>query len=160
LEDGPCTLFDNLHDAACPRFDQNGATVHHGVSVLPHTVFRRDFIISDTLFRENGADPYILTILIGWASLFDDIGAEAGTLVYPKDPRYTAHDAAHDAAYNRPNRASRSLTIPCPSLNSAGDTLGLAYNWKKHCSHNSSSADKTANHDDSLLGDIDKKTTG
>jgi len=115
--------------------------------VLTHTVFRRDFIIGDTLFRENGADPYILTILIGWASLFDDIGAEAGTLVYPKDPGYTAHDAA----YNRPNRASRSLTIPCPSLNSAGDTLGLAYNWKKHCSHNSSSADKTANHDDSLL---------
>ncbi len=86
--------------------------------------------------------------------MFDDIGAETGTLVYPKDPVYTPNHAANHAANHGPKRASRSFTVPCSPLNSAGNSLGLAYNWKKkHRSHNSSSADKTADHDDSLLGD-------
>ena len=53
-------------------------------------------------------------------SLFDDIGAEAGTLVYPKDPVYTANHAANDAANHGPNRASRSFTVPRPPLTSPG----------------------------------------
>jgi hypothetical protein len=83
--------------------------------------------------------------------LFDDIGSEAGTLVYPKDPVDTANDAADHAAYNCPDRASRSFTVSCTPLDSARDALGLTHNRKKHRSHNSSSADETADHGDSFV---------
>jgi len=86
--------------------------------------------------------------------LFDDIRAEAGTLVYPEDPVYTPNHAADYAAYNRPDRASRSFTLSCTPLDSTGDALRLTHNWKKHRSQNSSGADKTADHGNSfVLGD-------
>src|SRR5215212_8206609 len=146
--------LNDLDDAARSRFDQNCTTVHHGVSMLAYTVFRRHIIVSNAFSRENRTDSYILAILIGWASLFDDIRAEAGTLVYPEDPVYTPNHAADYAAYNRPDRASRSFTLSCTPLDSTGDALRLTHNWKKHRSHNSSSADKTADHNNSfVLGD-------
>jgi hypothetical protein len=160
LEDGPCRSLDNLDDAACSRFDQNCTTVHHGVSTLAYAVFRRHIIVSNAFSRENRTDSYILAILIGWASLFDDIRAEAGTLVYPADLVYTPNHASDYAAYNRPDRASRSFTPSCTPLDSTGDAWRLTHNWKKHRRHNSSSADKTADHGKFLcFGGLGEKTS-
>jgi hypothetical protein len=92
--------------------------------------------------------------------LFDDIGTETGTLVHPKDARYTADHAADHAAYNRAHWASRSFSVPCTPLDSTGDALGLAYNWKKHRSHNGSSADKTTDHGDSLWDEVRRQAVG
>jgi hypothetical protein len=164
LEDGPCRLLNDLDDAACSGFDQNCTTVHHRVSVLTYTVFRRHFVVGHAFSREHRPDPYILSILIGWASLFDDIGAEAGTLVYPKDPRDTTDDAADHAAdhaaHHCPDRASRSFIVPCTALDSARDALGLAYDWKKNRSHNGSSADETADHGNSFCGGLARRQAG
>jgi hypothetical protein len=126
--------------------------------MLSYTVFRRYIVIGNAFSREHRPDPHILAILIGGPSLLDDIGAEAGTLVDPKDPVDAANYAADHAAYDCPDRASRSFTVSCTPFDPAGDALGLAYNWKKHRSHNSSSADKTAVHDDSLFG-VSQKTS-
>jgi hypothetical protein len=64
LENGPFTLFDNLDDAACPRFNQNCTTIHHSVSVLTYTVLGWHVVIGNAFFRENRPNPQILTIVI------------------------------------------------------------------------------------------------
>jgi hypothetical protein len=143
-------LLDNLDDAACSLFDQDRATIHDRVSVLAHTILRRHIVISNTLFRENRADPYIFAILIRRASLFDDIGTEARTLLDPKDAGYAANDPADHATNDCPDRTCRSFTISCTPLNATRDTLGLGCNGKQHRDNNSSSSDKAADHDNSL----------
>jgi hypothetical protein len=82
--------------------------------------------------------------------LLDDIRTEAGTLVYPKDSRHTTNDAADHPANNCPDRPSRSFTIPCTPLDSAGDALGLGRNGNEQCGNKGCGSDKIADHDSSL----------
>jgi hypothetical protein len=82
--------------------------------------------------------------------LFDNVRTEAGTLIYPKDPRHTANHAADYTANDRPYRASRSLTVSCTPLHSTRDTLGLACNWKKHGGSDSRRTNNIADHDNSI----------
>jgi hypothetical protein len=96
-------LFDNLNDAARSRLDQNRATIHHRVSIFACAVLRRHIVIGNTFFRENRPNSQIFAILIRRASLFDDIGTEARTLIDPEDAGY--------AANNGPDRTSRPFTI-------------------------------------------------
>src|SRR5689334_14155945 len=125
-------------------------TIHHGVAMLAYTIFRRHLVVGDAFLGENGPNPHILTILIGWVSLFDNIRTEAGPLVYSKNPSYTAHHAAHDSTDDRAHRPSRPFTISGAPLHSAGDSLGLAYSRKKDRGCNGRRSDKIADHDNSI----------
>jgi hypothetical protein len=97
-------LLDDLDDASCPRFNQNRAAIHYRVPVLAYTILRRDVVIGDTFFRKYHANSYVLAILIRGASLFDDIGTEAGTLVHAENTVHAADDATDHASNNRSNR--------------------------------------------------------
>jgi hypothetical protein len=96
--------------------------------MVAYTILRRHIVIGNAFFRQNRANPYIFAILIRRASLFDDIGTEARTLVDAEDAGYTADDAADHATNNCPYRASRSFTISCAPLDATGDALGLGSN--------------------------------
>jgi hypothetical protein len=144
-------LLNNLDDAACARFDQDRATIHHCVSMLAYTVLRRHIVIGNAFFRENRTNPEILAVLIRRASLFDDIRAEARTLIDTQHAGYAAHDTADHAANNCPDRTSRPFTISCTPLDATRDVLGLGCDGKEHCDKNSSSSDKGADHVNSWL---------
>jgi hypothetical protein len=146
-------LLDNLDDAACSRFNQNRAAIHYCVSMLAYTILRRHIVIGNALFRENRPNSQLVAILIRGASLFDDIGAEARTLIDPEHAGDPADDAADDAANNCSDRTSRPFTISRTPLDAARDTLGLGCNGKQHRDNNSSSSDKAAHHDNSLVED-------
>src|SRR4051812_27376859 len=83
-------LLDDLDNAAAARLDQNRAAVHDRVAIFPRAIFSRHLVIGNALFRQHGADPDILAVLIGRASLLDDIAAEAGTLVDAQNAGDTA----------------------------------------------------------------------
>jgi hypothetical protein len=125
-------LFDNLDDAAGPRIDQNGATIHDRVSVLAYAILRRHIVIADTLIGEYRANSYIFVILIGRAPLFDDIRAEARPLIDAKDASHSANDAANHATDNCPDGTRRPFPIAGTPLNAARDALGLACNGKQY----------------------------
>lgn len=124
LERRPLLLLDDLDDAPRARFNQNRAAVHHCVAMVAYTVLRRHVVIGDAFLREDRPNPYIFAILIRRASLFDDVGTEAGTLIDAEDAGYAADHATNDC----PDRTSRSFTISRTLLDATGDTLGLGSN--------------------------------
>jgi hypothetical protein len=152
-------LFNDLDDAACSRFDQNRATVHHGVSILVYTILRRHVVIGNAFFRENRAHSQIFAVLIRRASLFDDIRTKAGTFIDAEHTGYAANDTANHATDNCPDRTSRPFTIPRTPLDAAGDALSLSCNGKKCHDNNSRGSDKTADHENSLGEDLDGSTS-
>jgi hypothetical protein len=145
--DAAVVLLDDLDDAAGPRFDQNRAAVYNRVAIIPGAVFRRHVVIGDALFRQNRANADILAILIGRASLLDNIGAEAGTLIDAEHASDATDDAANDSADDGADRTGCSFAIPRASLNSTGNPLGLRHDGKRHGGDKGSYSDKTADHD-------------
>jgi hypothetical protein len=146
-------LLDNLDDAVGSRVDQNGATIHDGVSVLAHAILRRHIVIGNARFGEYRPNSYVFVVLIGRAPLFDDIRMEARPLVDPEDAGYAANDAADHATHNGADGTCRPVSIPGTSLNAAGDALGLACNGKQHRDGERGGSDKTTDHSDSLVED-------
>jgi hypothetical protein len=144
-------LLDHFDDAVGSRVDQNGATIHDGVSVLARAILRRHLVIGDTLFRQYRPNSYIFVVLIGWAPLFDDIRMEPRPLVDPKDACDAADDAADHATDNGTDRTCRPVAISGAPLNAARDALGLACNGKKYRDDDSGGTDKTADHGNSLI---------
>jgi hypothetical protein len=96
--------------------------------MVAYTVLRRHVVIGDAFLREDRANPYIFAILIRWASLFDDVGTEARTLIDAEDAGHAANNAADHATNNCSYGTSRSFTISCTLLDATGDTLGLGSN--------------------------------
>jgi hypothetical protein len=96
--------------------------------MVAYTVLRRHVVIGDAFLRKDRANSYIFAILIRRASLFDDVGTEAGTLVDAEHAGYAANNAADHATNNCPDGTSRSFTISCTLLDATGDTLGLGRN--------------------------------
>jgi hypothetical protein len=121
-------LLDDLDDAPRARLNQNRAAIHHCVAMVAYTVLRRHVVIGDAFLREHRANSYIFAILIRRASLFDDVGTEARTLIDAEDAGYAANNAADHATNDCSYRTSRSFTISCTLLDATGDTLGLGRN--------------------------------
>jgi hypothetical protein len=96
--------------------------------MVAYTVLRRHIVIGDAFLREDRPNPYIFAILIRRASLLDDVGTEAGTLIDAENAGYAANNAADHATNNCPYRTSRSFTISRTLLDATGDTLGLGSN--------------------------------
>ena len=96
LKDGPnvvtevLLLLNDLDDTACSRLDQNRAAIDHRVSVLAYAILRRHVVVGHAFFRQNGTNSQVFPILIRRTPLFDHIGTEAGTLIYPEDAGYAA----------------------------------------------------------------------
>ena len=159
--DGPCfdvlnavvVLFDDLDDPVGAGIDQNRAAVHDRVAIIPGAVFRRHVVIGDALFRQNCANPDVLTILIGRATLLDDITVKAWALVHAKNPVHAAHHPADHAADDRANWTRCSFAFPRTSLDPAGDPLRLCCYRQRHASGKGSNSDETADHDISNGGD-------
>jgi len=78
-------LLDDFDNPAGTRFDQNRAAIYNRVPIFPGAVFRRHVVIGDAFFRQNRANSDVLAILIGRASLLDNITAKAGTLIDPQN---------------------------------------------------------------------------
>jgi hypothetical protein len=98
VSDAAVVLFDDLDDPAGTRFDQNCAAIYNRVPIFPGAVFRRHVVIGDAFFRQNHADSDVLAILIGRASLLNDITAKAGTFIDAEDSGYATDHAANDTA--------------------------------------------------------------
>ena len=49
-------LLDDLDNPAGTRFDQNRATVHNRVTIIPSAIFRRHIVVGDALVRQNRAN--------------------------------------------------------------------------------------------------------
>ena len=84
--------------------------------------------------------------------MFGDIGMKARTLIDTKDSGYAANHAADYATHNRTDWACRSFTIPRTPLDTSRDTLGLGRNGEGNRDNNSDGSDKTADHENSLVG--------
>jgi hypothetical protein len=96
--------------------------------MVGYTILRRHIVVGDAFLREDRPDCYIFAILIRRASLFDDVGTEARTLIDAEDAGYAANHAADHATNNCSYRTSRSFTISCTPLDATGNTLGLGSN--------------------------------
>jgi hypothetical protein len=96
--------------------------------MVAYTVLRRHVVIGDAFLRKDRANPYIFAILIRRASLLDDVGTEARTLIDAEHAGHAANNAADHATNDRPDGTSRSFTISCTLLDATGDTLGLGSN--------------------------------
>jgi hypothetical protein len=129
------------------RIDENRPVVHDRITVIPNTIFRRHIVICHAVLRQNGADPYVLAILIGWATLFDHITAKARTLIDAENPGHTADHAANDAADDRSDRPGGSFALSRSPLDSARDPLGVGYDGQRQGGGNSGYSDKTADHE-------------
>ena len=57
-------LVDDLHDTSSPGLNKNGMLIHISVSVTRHVVLSRDFIIRDTLLRQDYTDAKFLLVAI------------------------------------------------------------------------------------------------
>src|SRR5471032_3095582 len=89
-------LLDDLYNPVGARIDQNRAVVHDRIAIVPRAIFRRHVVIGNALLGQHGADPDILTILIGRPMLFDDIGVKAGPLIDAEHPGDAADHSAND----------------------------------------------------------------
>jgi hypothetical protein len=147
LSEAAVVLLDDLDNPAGPRFDQNRAAVYNRVAIIPGAVFRRHVVIGDALFRQNRADADVLAILIGRASLLDNIIAKAGTLVDAEYASDATDHAANDTADDGADRTGCSFAIPRASLNSTGNPLGLRHNRQRHGGGKDSYSDKATDHD-------------
>jgi hypothetical protein len=151
--------FDNLNDAAGPRFNQNRAPVHHCVSIFAYTVLRRHIVIGNALLRKNRPDSQVFAVLIRRAPLFDDIRTEARTFIDPEHAGDTANDAADHATNNRPDGTRRPFTVSGTPLDATRDALGPDCGGKEQGDNNSSGSDKSAVHSCSLDGDLGRDTS-
>jgi hypothetical protein len=147
VSEAAVVLLDDLDNPAGPRFDQNRAAVYNRVAIIPGAVFRRHVVIGDALFRQNRANADVLAILIGRASLLDNIIAKAGTLIDAENPGDATDHAANDTADDGADRTGCSFAIPRASLNSTGNPLGLRHNGERHGGGEDSYSDTTADHD-------------
>jgi predicted neutral ceramidase superfamily lipid hydrolase len=114
-----------------------------------HPVFRRHIVIGDALFRQNRADPDVLTIAIGRAVLFDDVTVEARALIDAQNAGDAADHAADHATNDGAYRAGSPFALSRASFNSARNALGLGYDRKRHHGEKGGYPDKTANHGNS-----------
>jgi len=57
-------LIDDLHHTSSSGLNQNGMLVHVSVSVTRHVILSRDFIIRDTLLRQDYTDAKFLRVAI------------------------------------------------------------------------------------------------
>lgn len=72
-------LFNDLDDAVCARFDQNGVVVHVSVAVAPYVVLGRH-VVRNTWWHHH-ADAKIVVIVVGRPPFVLDIFAEARTIL-------------------------------------------------------------------------------
>src|SRR5947209_7674302 len=83
VADGPFSvlncagLLDDLDHPVRAGIDQNRPVVHDRIAVLPRAIFRRHVVIGYALLGQDGADPDVLAIAVGWAVLLDHIAVEA-----------------------------------------------------------------------------------
>ena len=91
-------LFDDFDNPAGTRFDQNRTAIYNRVPIFPGAVFWRHVVIGDAFFGQNRANSDVLAILIGRASLLDNITAKAGTLIDAEHSSYATDHAANDTA--------------------------------------------------------------
>jgi hypothetical protein len=107
--DGPCSmrsplnaLLNNLDDPAAMRFDQNSPAVYNRVPIVPRAIFRRHIVVSHAFLRKNGANPYILAVVIGRVMPLDDIAVKARPFI---DAENSVHAADHPADHAADDRA-------------------------------------------------------
>ena len=55
-KDGLWSLFDNLNDPACSRFNQNCLAIYDRVAIVACTIFVWDVVVRDAVFRKNDAN--------------------------------------------------------------------------------------------------------
>jgi hypothetical protein len=140
-------LLDDLDNPSAARFDQDRAAIHNRITIISSAVFRRHIVIGDAFLRQNRANSDVLAILIGRATLLDNITVKAGTLVDAENPGDSTDHAANDAANDGADRTGCSFAISRASLNPPGDPLGLCRNRERHCGNKGSNSEKTADHD-------------
>jgi hypothetical protein len=140
-------LLDDFDNPVGTRVDQNRATVHDRVAIVPNAIFLRHIIIGYALLRQNRANPDILAILIGRAVLLNDITAKARTLIDAENAGYSADHAADDTANHGADRTGRSFTVSRSALDPTGNSLALRGDRQRHGGDNGSYSDKAANHD-------------
>src|SRR4051812_6843419 len=131
------------------RLDQHGATVDDGVTVLTRrAILVRHFVIGHAAGRQNGADADVLAVAVGRTTLFDDIAAEARTIVHTEYAGNAADHATDGAANNGADRASRAATFIGAAFDAPRDALGLSERRDRHRGNDGGSSEKTADHDD------------
>ena len=140
-------LLDDLDNPAAARFDQNSAAIHNRITIVTSAVFRRYLVIADAFLRQNRANSDLLAILIGRATLLDNVGMKAGAFIDAENPGDSTDHAANDAADDGTDGTGGSFAISGASLNPTGDPLGPCRNRERHCGDKGSNSDKTADHD-------------
>ena len=100
--------------------------------MFAHAILRRNVVVCHALFWKNHTDPHILAILIGRLPLFDNICAEARTLIDPQNAGHTPDDTADHTANDSPDRTSRPFTISGTPLGARGYALSLSNDGKRH----------------------------
>jgi hypothetical protein len=105
-------LFDDLDNPMGARVDQNRVAVHDRVAIIPGAIFWWHVVIGYAFFRQHCADANVLTILIGRATLLDDIAVKARTLVDAENPVHAANHPADHAADDRANWTGCSFAFP------------------------------------------------
>src|ERR1700738_2267372 len=118
-------LIDDLDNPVGARVDQNRPVVHDRVAIIPGAIFRRHCVIGDALLRQYSADPDILAILIGRATLLDHILAKTGALIDAQNAGDATDHTANDTADDGADRAGRLFSFSRASLDSTGPALGL-----------------------------------
>src|SRR6188768_1304691 len=136
-------LLDDLDDPSAARLDQNRAAVDDRVAVIANAIFLRYVVIGDAFFRQDGADPQIFAVLIRRAALFDDVTAEARTLVDAEDAVHAADDTTDDPA----DRTGGPFAVTGAPLDASGDALRLYGDRQRHARGNDGNSDETADHD-------------
>jgi hypothetical protein len=139
-------LFNDLDDPSAAWLNQNCAAIYDRVAVFPNAIFLRYVVIRDAFFRQDGANPQILPILIGWAPLLDDIAAKTWTLVDAQDAVDAAHDTTNHTADDRSHRTSRPFTLPGASFYTSRHALRVSDNRQRYACGNDSNSDETADH--------------
>jgi hypothetical protein len=109
--------------------------------MFAYTILRRNVVISNAFLRKNGSYSYVLAVLIGWTSLFNNVGSETGTFIDAQHPGYTSNDATNYTSNNRSDRTSGPFAVPRAPLDAAGNALRLARNGKANCDTKDRSSD-------------------
>src|ERR1700737_1180529 len=105
-------LLDEFDNPAGTRFDQNCAAIYNRVPIFPGAAFRRHVVIGDAFFRQNRANSDVLAILIGRASLPDNISATAGTLTDAEGSSCPPAPGANDPADDGTDGTGCSFATP------------------------------------------------
>jgi hypothetical protein len=127
LSDNVCkapVLLDDFDDAAGTGVNQHRSIVNDRVAILAGTVFLRNVVVSHARFGKLSAYPYLASIGVRRAMLFNHITAETRPLIHSQYSGYTADDPSDGAANDSAHRASRAFAFAGASFSASRYTLG------------------------------------